>query len=102
MKLYIDGKEAVKGQSVKDFRGEDFILVNWREPLHSGSTGRVCIVPVSEQNDSNAVREVYPGVINAGWLVEKVAFMQYHPATDMLTEHPSGKTYPRKKGGQGR
>jgi len=58
MKLYINGTPAVKGQEVTTFRGEQYILVGWREPQHSGSTGRVYI------RNENGEREFFPSVVD--------------------------------------
>lgn len=59
MELYVDGKLAVKGQKVTDFRGQEYTLIGWQEPLHSASSGRVQI------KQGKCSGEYFPGVINA-------------------------------------
>jgi len=60
MKLYINGKEAVKGQEVVTSSGEKAILVGWREPHKPSSSGHVYIKEI----ETGYEREYYAGVIN--------------------------------------
>lgn len=43
MKLMINGKEAEAGMTVTDFRGDNWELESWKEPVSAGSTGRVYV-----------------------------------------------------------
>lgn len=72
MKLYIDGKEAVKGQVVTDFRGDKAILVDWRKPHKPSSTGRVIV-----ELPNGDIREYYPSVYNGEFKREELPEMCY-------------------------
>lgn len=63
MTLMINGKPAEKGQEVETFRGEKGILVGWKEPAHSSSSGRVYV----QLEGHDFQNEWYPGVIRAEW-----------------------------------
>ena len=60
MELYIRGKLAIKGQTVTTFRGEDLILVGWREPHKPSSSGHVY---VKENIEDKSYCEYYPSVV---------------------------------------
>ena len=61
MVLYINGVKAEKGMDVKTFRGEPYKLTGWKEPQHSGSTGRVYIT------DGKFSTEYFPSVVGGEW-----------------------------------
>lgn len=69
MKLYVDGVEAQKGMKVKDFKGSDWYLVDWREPRSESSSGRV-FVKKNFSDDQFKIREFFPSVINAKFVYE--------------------------------
>lgn len=52
------GMPVAKGDTVISFRGEPAKLVGWKEPVHSGSTGRVVVLK------GKSTREYYPSVYN--------------------------------------
>ena len=58
MNLFIDEKEAVKGQEVTCRDGEKAILVGWTEPHKISSSGFVHV-----KFKDGFVREYYAGVI---------------------------------------
>lgn len=66
MKLIINGKAAIKGMEVTTFRGEKYILSDWRAPgeICGGMNGKV-YCKTKEAYESNSIfgNEFYPGVI---------------------------------------
>lgn len=62
MELYIKDEKAYTGMSVKTFRGESAILLNWYEPntRSGGNGGRVYI----EEVESGCKGEYFPSVID--------------------------------------
>lgn len=67
MKLLVNGKPAEKGMEVTTFRGEKYILEDWREPHKAGSTGRVYCKKKGELFHN----EWFPGVIGAEFVERK-------------------------------
>lgn len=63
MNLTKDGKTIQVGSRVTSFRGEAATVVGWREPRHSGSTGRVLVRFAGETQ----VSEFYPKVFGLEW-----------------------------------
>lgn len=55
------GVEIKRGDLIKSFRGEDYILTGFKEPHKPSSTGRVYVTPVS----GGLAREFFPSVIGA-------------------------------------
>ncbi len=55
------GAQIMPGDIVTDFRGDPFILRNYRPPHKPGSTGRVGL----DNPDGSFHGEFFPGVINA-------------------------------------
>lgn len=49
-----------KGEILTSFRGEQYEVTGWREPQHSGSTGRVWVQG----------GEFFPSVFNCEWISE--------------------------------
>lgn len=57
----VDGAVIAIGAQVKDFRGDAWVVTDWRAPQHEGSSGRVYLRGEGGQGE----REFFPGVINA-------------------------------------
>ena len=62
--LIINGKAAEVGMEVKTFRGEKGILLYWREPHKSSSSGHVYVL----LNGEDTEREFYPSVIGGKFI----------------------------------
>lgn len=60
------GVELVVGQEVVDFRGDKSILLGFRVPQSSNSTGRVIV----QEEGGEFPREFYPSVIGAKIVME--------------------------------
>lgn len=73
MKLMINGKEATKGMEVTTFRGEKYILMDWRAPGErlGGMSGKV-YCQTKEEFESNSIfgNEWYPSVIGGEFVEE--------------------------------
>jgi len=70
MKLVDDvtGREVKVGDLTYTFRNEAVRVVGIREPAHRGSTGRVTLCFVGEEeNEHESEFDYFPGVINAHW-----------------------------------
>jgi hypothetical protein len=67
MKLVYEntGCEVKTGDVAHTFRGEAVYIEGWREPQHSGSTGRVY---VKFFGDAGWSQEFFPSVIGAVWV----------------------------------
>jgi hypothetical protein len=66
MKLLINGKEAKEGMLVKTFKGEDYVLIDWRSPEENlgGKIGKVyCKTKKDYDANKFGCREMYPTVI---------------------------------------
>lgn len=61
-----NGSPLKVGDLVTTFRGEIGVLTGWREPAHSGSTGRVYVSDVGSEYHEYA-HEWFPSVIDAHW-----------------------------------
>lgn len=59
------GIEVKTGEVVHSFRGEAAYVTGWREPQHSGSTGRVY---VKEFGDRGFTGEYFPSVYGLKWV----------------------------------
>ena len=68
MKLVVDGKDAVIGQTVVTFRGDKGTLKGWQKPYKEGSTGRV-YVRLDDGGDFD--REFFPSVVNGKFIKEE-------------------------------
>ncbi len=63
--ILIDEKtesEVIVGDIITDFRGDKDVLVGFREPQSSSSTGRVYVRPIDSSEDMTSTREYFPGV----------------------------------------
>lgn len=59
------GQPARIGDHIRNHRGEEFILEEWQQPRHPGSTGRVF---VARADDPLAgTYEFYPSVFDLVW-----------------------------------
>lgn len=66
MRLMIRGEEAQKGMKVTNFRGEEFVLIDWRSPTEplGGATGKVyCQTREEYEEKKITCYEWYPSVI---------------------------------------
>ena len=66
MRLIINGQEAVKGMEVTTFRGETYVLTDWRAPNEKfgGMNGKVyCKTKEAYEANSMYGYEWYPSVI---------------------------------------
>jgi hypothetical protein len=90
-KLMINGKEAVKGQKVTTFRGEEMILVSWREPRHSSSAGKVYVK--AEDADGVAQSEFFPKVIGGEFVEDTKAPCGREDGCSNCLDYPCGRHY---------
>lgn len=54
------GATVKVGDIVTSFRGEPATVLEWIDPKHSGSTGRIVV----RMHDGNSRESYYPGVFN--------------------------------------
>ncbi len=66
------GKPVKVGDRVKLWRGGLVQIAAISEPRHSGSTGRVYVVPVvkGKADEDAGISEYFPSVIDAAWRQE--------------------------------
>lgn len=73
MKLMVNGMEATVGMEVTTFRGEPYILTDWRAPgeICGGSRGKVyCKTKEDYESDRPFSCEWYPSVIGGEFVKE--------------------------------
>lgn len=63
-----EGAHMRTGDCVTSFRGERYMLKGGRAPQHSGSTGKVWVVPVAQSTVGDTMtQEYYPSVFGLSW-----------------------------------
>ena len=64
----LTGEKVIIGEVVKDFRGDEAVIVGFTPPHKPSSSGRVHVRPIESRADEMSTREYYPSVFNLKFL----------------------------------